>query len=414
MRNLKVITGLALLVLLFPFLFSCSDPASVSSGTHYERVAKVVDSIRVVLETQLNKPVPSLSVLIQTPTELIFFSSASVSSTPITKDTYFRFASNTKNFTSASLLNMMEDGWVDINAYITDTIPGTNVTYVPSTPEWNIPNKSQIKIKQIMQHSAGIFDVSNDTVPGCGGLPYVVFIENLDPNHQFNVTEFANQLTTKNLLYFPPGAGYHYSNTGYAILSDIIGRVYSAKTGQTKLYSDYINDFITGSNSPVPVNIHFPHLQSDRTMPNPYVNGNEYLPNGTTKVYSDVNISANVGEGNGYGTMLMLNTYIRSMMKGTNVLTTNTIQIMKTTVSPSNMNYGLGCAYIHNLGYGHTGATHGYFSNIFYDPQTDVSVISLLPLWDNSGGDTTFFKCFYATIDAMYASRVALGFSGKP
>ena len=86
-----------------------------------------------------------------------------------------------------------------------------------------------ITIKLLMQHAAGVYDVDNDSVPGFGGKSYTQYTQEMDPNHQFNVTEMVNQITINNLVYFEPGTGYHYSNTGYAILGEIAGRIYSLR-----------------------------------------------------------------------------------------------------------------------------------------------------------------------------------------
>jgi D-alanyl-D-alanine carboxypeptidase len=100
---------------------------------------------------------------LKSPKEKIFVSSVDSGNTELTADTYFRFASNTKNFTATAILNMYEDGWLDYKAKIKDTIPGSKMTYVPATVEWNIPFKNEITIEQLLQHSAGVFDVDNDS-----------------------------------------------------------------------------------------------------------------------------------------------------------------------------------------------------------------------------------------------------------
>jgi len=413
MKNFTIYLRLAVIILVIPLLISCENTASSDTGTN-EKVLKAVDSVRLALEQKIAKTVPSLNVLIQTPTEIIFVSSVPENSTPLTKDTYFRFASNTKNFTSTAVLNMYEDGWLDIHAKITDTIPGSNLTYVPSGSEWNIPYKNQITIEQLLQHSAGVYDLGNDTVPGCGSMSYVEYMEQQDPNHQFSSTELVNQLTINNLYYFIPGANHHYSNTGFTILSEIIARVYSFRRGQTKLYSDYLYDYITGSSTPVPVTVKFPYLASDKQMPSPNTSSIKYYPGGISTTITDANMSAYVAEGNGLGTFADLNTYIRSLMKGANVLNASTVNLMKTDISPGSTVYGLGCSYFANLGYGHNGATHGYLSLMVYDPTIDVSLIVLLPVWDLTNGMTSFMECFNAVSGAGYAARTALGYSGKP
>ncbi|WP_420149305.1 serine hydrolase domain-containing protein [Spirosoma sp.] len=379
-----------------------------------QRVQEAVDKVRIDLEKELKNQVPSLNVLIQTPTEKILASSISAGNTPLTETTYFRFASVTKNFTSTAILNMYEDGWLDYKAKLTDLIPGTTMPYVPNTSAWAFPNKSQITIEQLLQHSAGVYDVDNDPVPGFNGMSYTEATQTAEPTHQFTTQEMVQQLILHNLSYFSPGTGYHYSNTGYSILGYLIERIYSAKSGSAKTYGDYLRDYVVGSNAPVPVSIHFPVRADDTVLPSPRVEGLELLPGNQQKRYGDYNMSAQVGEGNGYGNLASLNTYIRTLMKGQNVLTPETVKIKQSDVSSANSTYALGSTFTKNLGYGHNGARIGNLALIAYDPLTDVSIVVYLPLWDVTNGMDSFLKCFNALYDAAYAARSALGYPGKP
>lgn len=394
---------------------SCKKNNSPSSPDDQQKVQAGVDSVRLALSQKMGVDYPYINVLIQTPTEKIFVSSAATGNQPLTADTYYRFASTTKNFTATAILNMYEDGWLDYKAKITDTIPGSHVTYVPGTPDWDFRYESEITIEQLLQHSAGVFDVDNDTVPGYNGETYTDYVMARDSMHQFTTDEMVNVLTqNKNLLYFTPGNGYHYSNTGYSILAKIIARVYSFKAGAEKTYDDYMQDYIVGGSSPVPIDeIHFPVLATDNTMPDPHVTGAYLLPNGIQQ-FDNYNISAQVGEGNGYGTMNALNTYIRSLMKGENVLQPSTVQLMQTDNTPYDSAYSLGCNYRINLGYGHNGARIGYLSLMAYDPVNDISIVAMVNMWDLRNGTTSFLLPFNAIYDAAYAARDALGYPGKP
>jgi D-alanyl-D-alanine carboxypeptidase len=403
------------ILLTLNLFFSCKESTTVGSqSTYYEQVMHAVDSVRVSLESQINRTVPSLNLLIHTPTEYIFVSTVHSGISPITKDTYFRFASNTKNFTSTAILNMQEDGWLDINALITDNIPGSNIPYTPITPEWNIPNKNSITIKQLLQHSAGVFDVDNDTVPGCGGMSYVEYRLTLDPMHQFTSTELVEQVTINNLYYFFPGTNHHYSNTGYTILGEIAARVYSFRSGSTKTLSDYLSEYVTGGSTPVPLDVHFPNLATQNQLPSPYVSGTIIDRNGNTIIITEHNMSAHVAEGNGYGTMSELDKYIRTLMKGYNVLTPGSVDLMKNQLSPGDTTYALGCIKVTNLGYGHNGAIYGYLSYMLYDPAYDASVIIMMPFWDESGGFQSFATCMRTLLNAGYAARKILGYPGNP
>ena len=379
-------------------IITCASCCKEDTPKENTRLQEVTDSLRSALQSDLGNTVPSLSVLIETPDDAYFACSAVPGETKVTPDTWFRFASNSKNFTATAVMNMYEDGWLDYKAKITDTIPGTKITYVPDDPEWAIPNKDIITIEQLLQHSAGVYDVDNDSVPGCGGEGYVMYQLSLDQNHQFTSTELISQLTTYHLKYdYQPGEKHHYSNTGYTILGEIAARVYSSKKGITKTLTDYLYDYIYGPSAPVPLKVHFPNLAADQSLPDPYVCGTILNPGiGENMTNCHNNMSAHVAEGNGCGTMAALNTYIRTLMRGENVLEPSTVEIMKTDVIPADSSYGLGTYHVSSIGYGHNGAIYGYLSVMMYDPATDISVITMMPLFDMTGGVASFVKCFQA------------------
>lgn len=405
-------------ILLIAFYFLLLSDTSFCQSLYgkssdYEKIKESIDNIRLEYEKASNLKCPSLNILIHTPGDLIFVSSTANGETPLTKDTYFRFASNTKNITAAAILNMQEDGWLNIKNKITDTIPGTSELYVPNIPEFDIPDKNEITIEQLLQHSAGVYDIDNDTVPDCDGNSYVDYMTYKNPDHQFELAELVWAAAKNNLSYFKPGKGYHYSNTGYTILSEIIERVYTFKVNQKKVYSDYINDYLTGINTKTPIDISFPYLYTDVNLKKPNVDGIIYTKDSTT-TYTKVNMSSHVGEGNGYATFSELDRYIRTLMKGESFLTPTSIELMQKSVSEHNKTYALGCFYIEDLGYGHNGCIKGYLSNMLYDPLTDVSVIIMMPVNDYSIPDEKGIVIGLKTLaNAGFSARMALGFSGK-
>ncbi len=401
-------------------LFGCSFFSLDDHRDSLDRkMQEAVDKVRLDLEKSLGNTVPSMNVYLQTPTHTYFASSVPAGRQPLTPNTFYRFASVTKNFTAAAIMKMHQDGWLDYKANITGLIPGTNQPYVPASPDWNIPNKSVITIKQLLQHSAGVYDTDNDIIPELNSS-YVNYYLSRDSTRQFTAEEMLKPIIeqkTRVPSYFDPGKGYHYSNTGYVILSRIIERVYSLKSGQAKTYADYLYDHITGPASRVPLPISFPFRAADVQLPQPNVASLLRRASGQVDGFGPVNMSAHIGEGNGYGTMMALNTYVRSLMRGENVLQPQTIKLMQTDTSVANPSYGLGTSYRINLGYGHNGAIAGYLTTVTYDPATEVSLVAMLPLWDltqGPNGDTTFEKCFTAMYDAAYAARAALGYPGKP
>ncbi|MBU2555161.1 MAG: beta-lactamase family protein [Bacteroidetes bacterium] len=408
MKSLFTITLLIFITL--SITFSCKKKDTNPDPAIQAAIDAAVTATRLGVEAEIGKAIPNLNIYIQTPEGSWFSSSAGEGYQPITADTYFRFASNTKNFTSASILNMQEDGWVNLDDKITDLIPGSNIPYVPATDMWDIPYKDQITIKMLLNHSAGVYDVDNDSVPGYSPYSYTAVTQYYEPNHQFTAEEMVNQLTINQLSYFEPGTGQHYSNTGYAIAGEIVGRIYSFHAGTTKHLSDYLSDYIVGESTPVPLDIRFPYLASDQDLPSPYSCGHVLVSATETNEICSYNMSAQVAEGNGYTTMKNLNTYIRTLMKGENVLTAASVEMMKHDVSTASPTYGLGCFYNENLGYGHNGARVGNMTLMMYDPELDISLITYISAID----EVDFLKTYFAITDVAYAVREAMGYPGKP
>ncbi len=175
-----------------------------------------------------------------------------------------------------------------------------------------------------------------------------------------------------------------------------------------------MDEQIVGATAPVPLPaIHFPNTAADTALPLPFVPGTEYWPGDITIVISNVNASAQVGEGNGYGTMAALNRFVRTLMKGANVLSPQMVRLMQTNTAPYNADYGCACLYTTDVGYGHNGARWGYFSLMVYNPATDISAVACLPLRDFSGSDT-FMSCIYAIYQAVTNATVALGYPLTP
>lgn len=408
----SALSRIAFLIAFSSIIFiSCEKDPEIFD--HQERLQRAADSVRSGLESMISHKVPTLSVLIQSPSGSYFACSAAEGEEKITPDTYFRFASNTKNFTATAILNMYEDGWLRLDDKITDTIPGSALTYVPTGANWDVPYKNDISIRLLLNHGAGVYDVDNDSVPNCNGMSYVGYMLFTDPSHQFSSTELVNQVVINDLKYFAPGEGYHYSNTGYTILGEIISRVYSFRSGTAKTCTDYLYDHVYGPSARVPLPIHFPYLSTDQNLPSPYCCGNIIDPGPSEQALNcSNNMSAHPAEGNGYGTMKALNTYIRSLMRGENVLHDTTVQIMQTSVNTHYPDYALGTIYITNCGYGHNGAIDGYLSLMLYNPADDVSLVCMMPMWDLRQGVNSFLMCFAAVHTLGKEARKAFSYPG--
>ncbi len=299
---------------------------------------------------------------------------------------HFRAASNTKTFTATSILLLHQQGKLDVNALITDTIPGTGMPYVPGNSDFAIPFKDQITILQLLQHKAGVFDVSNEIVPDTvsAGVPYkgvnyIEWILEQDYTHTFTFDELVAVNADCGLYYFAPATGYHYSNTGYSILGKIIERV------SGMMYADFVTTHVIQ-----PMNLthsSMPWQGTDLQIPGPFAPGYIFMPEIINTTES--NISANVAEGNLITTPGDLAHFLRSLVRGEGVLSAATVNdlMLAPLVPPDTVtNYTCGISYTENLGFGHSGAHEGYLSFMVSDPESDFTVVAFTNAWNIVNG----------------------------
>ncbi|OFY15666.1 MAG: hypothetical protein A2X11_06370 [Bacteroidetes bacterium GWE2_42_24] len=323
---------------------------------------------------------------------------------------YFRAASNTKTFTATAILLLYQQGRLNLNHRITDTIPGTNKTYVPDGAGYDIPYKSSITILDLLRHRAGVYDLANETIPDTISKPlpykgrnYIEYVLNQDSLHSFTFNELINVVAETGMSYFMPGTGYHYSNTGYSLLGKIIERV------SNMTYQQYLTEQII-----LPMGLHhtsFPFEGNDTYLPIPCVQG-FILDNQGVKDITSLNVSANIAEGNLITTPDDLAIFIQNLLKGKGPLSTFIVNsVMMNCLSSSSLTagrYGCGLMEINNLGYGHTGAVEGYLSLMVSDPASDVTIIIYTNAWNIRGEMSSLIDQEYDLIENTAYSAKAI------
>jgi D-alanyl-D-alanine carboxypeptidase len=293
----------------------------------------------------------------------------------VTDATHFRAASTTKTFTAASIMLLLQRGLLNIDDRISDIIPGRTIPYVPDTAAYAIPYKHDITIKLLLQHRAGVFDVSNDPVPPSAAAPYAgkyyldyVRTDLGDDDHTFTFDELAAVVADHALTYGPPDSEFHYSNTGYSILAKIIERV----SGLSYEAFVRINFFILNGL----MESSLPYEGADQTLPAPYAEGYVWSQDVLYQVTED-NMSGNVAEGNLITTPHDLTWWAYRLYRGEAGLAPEYVAMMMDYLptGESHRFYGLGCNYTPGLGYGHNGGTQGYLTILRYDPAYDVTLL---------------------------------------
>lgn len=406
-------------VLLLVFLFisgllftSCKEENSVGSSNkdHTTAIKAVIENVLDTIKKSNPEYPGGFSIYVTYPGGKAFASAGFVNAP--NEFTHFRAASNTKSFTSTAIMLLYQKGKLSFNAKVTDTIPGTNKPYLPDDANYNIPFKNSITILQLMQHRAGVFDVSNEMIPDTiqanvpyKGENYNDYIIKTDPNHTFTFDELTSVNSITGLYYFPPGGGYHYSNSGYVLLGKIIERV------SGKSYSDFVKDEIMGPMGLLSSSM--PYLGSDQQLPAPFVPGYVQSVDGI-KNTTISNISGNVAEGNLITTPVDLAKFLRESVLGKGVISSvvmNQVMLNMIPMGGATANgYGCGLQYVPNLGYGHTGAHEGYLSEMIYDPVTDITMIIYSNAWDMRDGIYSISKVMNTMQEALYKTKgIVLG-----
>lgn len=123
---------------------------------------------------------------------------------PYTPQTQHEVASVSKMFTAMAALRLRDEGKLALSDPI--------CRFFPDCPKaW-----ANVTVDQLIHHTSGIPDYEERL--GLGSEKYLAFMTRPEASHEI----LANAM--KDTLEFEPGARFHYSNTGYIVLSHVVER----------------------------------------------------------------------------------------------------------------------------------------------------------------------------------------------
>ncbi|MEO7765924.1 MAG: serine hydrolase [Ferruginibacter sp.] len=256
------------------------------------------------------------------------------------EQTIFQLGSITKQFTSAIILKLQGEGKLSVEDKLSKYFP-------------QFPKGDSITIHQLLSHTAGIYNYTND-----GNFM------------SKEVTKPANRdkimaLFKDKPLDFSPGTGWNYSNSGYSLLGYIIEAV------TKKPYEQVVRTYIFNPLQMTHSGFDFAHLQSKEKAKG-YFKLNDKDSLAAPVVDSSVSFSA----GAIYSTTGDLYKWHRALQS--NAILTKAEQEKAYTPVKSNYGYGWGIDSIEGKRrVGHGGGIHGFTTNIARVPQDDVCIILL-------------------------------------
>ncbi|MBO1418148.1 serine hydrolase [Streptomyces sp. FH025] len=288
---------------------------------------------------------------------------------PVRTDGRFRAGSITKVFTSTTVLQLVGEGRIGLDDPIDRYLPGA------------VPNGDHITVRQLLNHSSGLWDPTNEK----GGL----FPDRTDGNAIRNWLDqggLTRTITPAKVVAasvahapnFPPGTKWSYSNVNYTLLGMIIERV----TGH-----GYAQEITARILRPLRMSgTYFPGTAID--IRGPHAHGYWTLAEGPgPEDRSDRDVTlADMSWANSAGELIStlddLTRFEKALLGG-RLLSEKLMREMTTTIPvevdgvPTSVGYGLGLVTLPlSCGpvYGHDGGVPGYSSQLWGTGDRQVAV----------------------------------------
>lgn len=132
---------------------------------------------------------------------------------PLRPEHTVRIASNTKTYIAAAILRLVEDGRLGLDQPIAPLLLPASV----ATLRRGGYDAGAITVRMLLQHTSGLFDYAMS--------PPYIRRATADPGHRWTRAEQLAWAVDSGAPYGRPGDIYHYSDTGYILLGEILETV---------------------------------------------------------------------------------------------------------------------------------------------------------------------------------------------
>lgn len=362
--SLSKTTSVVLFCCLIALAQTTRATLSQSSGKiHAQSTASLIGELQRLLSAEVgaHPSLPGELLHVQAAKQGVDVSLASglfdrESKVPLDPHHVFRVASVTKTFVAASILRLYEESRINLDDPINRYLPGE---YNAILDGGGYPTKV-ITVRQLLTHTSGIFDYAK--------APEYYAAVSGNPKHRWTRMEQLLDAVKWGKPYSAPGKSYHYSDTGYVLLGEIIERLSGKPMGTAfrmllnfkglKLDETYLETL-----EPVPAEI--------RPLSHPYLGEID-------TVYFDPSLDL-YGGGGLVSSVEDLARFYRALLRGQVFRHASTLQIML-TVPPTNEDspggpYAMGIARRNiagNICWGHTGF---WGTSAYHCPEADVTIV---------------------------------------
>ncbi|MEU1424264.1 serine hydrolase domain-containing protein [Kitasatospora sp. NPDC005751] len=259
---------------------------------------------------------------------------------PATADGRFRIGSVTKTFVATVVLQLVAEHRVGLDDPVESRLPGV------------VPNGGQITVRQLLNHTSGLFNYTEDPSFSFDEDP-AALQQWLDVGRwrPYAPGELVG-LAAQHPPYFAPGQGWHYSNTNYVVIGMLIERL----TGRG--WADEVQRRIIRPlgliGTSMPLNSPF--------VPGPHAQGYYKLASGPADV-TLLDPSMAGASGAGISTTTDLARFVSALLGGRLLAPAQLAEMKRTTPQSGPAEYGLGLQRTSTACgeyWGHSGGIPGY------------------------------------------------------
>jgi len=300
-----------------------------------------------------------------------------------TPDTMTSIQSVSKSFAAASIMKLVEDHHVSLDAPLIDYLP-----YFQTTDK---KMSDQITVKQLLSHTTGLpgdLAIGNLISPNRHEFTAFNALKSQfgitdDDLEQIHTPEDVTKYIRNVKLESEPGTTWSYCTDGYIIVADLFEKV----SGQR--WNDYIENELLPKLNLDRTTLNEQKAMQDRNRASYYTNEGDELLN---KIQPDVNMDVYctpfpvnpIGAPMGfiYSTAKDLTTYLSAYMKEDAFLSRESLEAMTEPIGKidDEASYGLGWATWSNNGHQvveHGGGFIGVRCNISMVPELGISIVVL-------------------------------------
>ena len=284
----------------------------------------------------------------------------------------FRVGSITKTFTVTALLQLVDEGKINLDDKLNKYLP-------------DYPNAENVTISQLCNMTSGIYNYSETT-------EFANAIIN-NPNGYLSPDDLIN-FTKKYSYYFTPGTGYYYSNTNTIMIGKIIEKITSDSL-ESQINKRFLNKYGLK-------NTNFP---TNKYLLGEHAHGyGSFVPGtGDMDVTDLYDVSWAWAAGAMTSNVYDLAIWVKYLATGMLVLPeTHQKRLEFVTLSPQyDIKYGLGLMSAGGF-IGHNGMLPGFQSIAVYSPQRNATFIILMNMFFSDGNGIDPSAIFMVLSNLVY------------